>query len=265
MACGIALAWGCYQQSPEPSPADTRQLLLMLLKDPEGSVRRTAAEALGKIGSHDATSSLVQSLRDPEPGVRAAAARSLGQLSPVEESTTLAVLNLIRDPDPHVREAAAYAVENAEFGSMLRSKLAELASHPEPAVRRTATEALRVSGGGQITGVLIALATDSDAGVRQAAVAALGDSDDHRVPAVLRDRLRHDAASEVRAEAAYRLRFATGDSALADLDTAAKIDANPTVRRWAQWTAEELRREPGSDSGLRPVQSESVSPARRSP
>jgi HEAT repeat protein len=171
----------------------------------------------------------------------------------------------IRDPETHVRRAAVYALGNTDNVHSLAPSLAELAGRPESDVRRAAAEILLLAGSNQSIGTLIALATDNDAVIRQTAVAALGELGDRRALPVLRDRLLHDAASPVRAEAAYRLRLTGDESALADLEFAAKHDASSAVRRWARLSVDELRKAPGSDLRLRPVQSGVPAPSHRSP
>jgi HEAT repeat protein len=262
---GLALTEGCYQQSPDPSPQDTARVLLALLDDPHESIRRTAAEALGKIGDHRAISSLTQSLRDREPGVRAAAARSLGQLSPLEESTSAMLVELIRDTDAGVRQAAVQALGNADTIHTLVPRLVELTAHPEPAIRRAAVQTLLLAEADTASSALVALATDNDAVIRQTAVAALGEFGERRARPVLRDRLLHDPAPGVRAEAAYRLKLSGDESVSPDLDFAVKHDASSAVRRWAQLSAEELRGTRGSDSGPQPVRSAVPATSHRSP
>ncbi|MGE0644891.1 MAG: HEAT repeat domain-containing protein [Nitrospira sp.] len=101
---------GCYQNTPAPDPKKAIDLLISLLDDRDTLVRRNAAEALGKIGSHQSQSALRNKLDDSEPVVREAAARSLGWLSVLDSETRFKLAILLDDVDSSVRQAASQAL-----------------------------------------------------------------------------------------------------------------------------------------------------------
>ncbi len=88
---------------PPPPPDLTR-----LVKDPEGRVRRRAAQAIGRVGLAEGVPPLVALLSDPEPEVRDMAAFSLGLIG---GAPVLAPLRAaLEDPSPAVQGAAAEAL-----------------------------------------------------------------------------------------------------------------------------------------------------------
>lgn len=109
LAC-FTLTVGCYQDSPSPEPQKALDLLILLLDDRDTLVRRTAVEALGKIGDPKSEPRLLRKLDDPEPLVREAAARSLGWLSGLEPDTRSRLTMLLQDVDTSVRQAASQAL-----------------------------------------------------------------------------------------------------------------------------------------------------------
>lgn len=243
-----ALTSGCYQESPGPAIQETTRTLIALLDDPDGSVRRTAAEALGKIGDHEAASFLIKTLHDTAPTVREAAARSLGQLAPLNAPAAVGeLLELFRDRDAGVRRAAVQSLGNIEQTSDLAHNLADLAGHAAPQVRGAAIQVLMLAEAGDISLPLNRLATDDDPATRQAVVAIAAGLAHQRGLPLVKDRLLRDPAPGVRAEAAYRLRLLVDEDALHDLDRAARTDESPAVRRWALQSVEEIRK--GRDSG----------------
>jgi cyclophilin family peptidyl-prolyl cis-trans isomerase/HEAT repeat protein len=87
-----------------PAPSD----LVVLLKDPEGRVRRRAVLAAGRTGLLEAVAPVSDLLKDPEPEVRQAAAFALGLLgSPDARAALTAALS---DTDAHVQGRAAEAL-----------------------------------------------------------------------------------------------------------------------------------------------------------
>jgi HEAT repeat protein len=233
LICVLVLTVGCYQDAPAPALQATLDILISLLDDPDVSIRLTAAEALGKIGNQKAEPFLFRALHDPNPIVREAAARSIGRLSLVGFEAEAELVMLLRDPDISVRNAAAQALGNREGAPGLASILADLLTHPDPTVRQTAGHALFLIDGRKALAALSKGATDPDPIVRQWAVAALGEAGDARTVPLLLERLRHDSADSVRAEAAYRLRFFDDDATTPELETIMREERNPDIKRWA--------------------------------
>ena len=167
---------GCLQEAPWPSPDQSKALLTVLLKDHNPEVRRTAVESLGKIGDPTAVPSVVPLLTDPVPLVRGAAAQALGRLAtPADEAAVAGLTEALGDPADNVRQAAAMAIGDIE------------PSPPQLAVITTLAQAADVTGEAHrrarlavpgyefhVASALLPLVDDSDAEVRQGAVACFG-------------------------------------------------------------------------------------------
>ena len=257
---------GCYQETV-PAPETTVHTLTMLLDDPEASVRHTAADALGKIGDQSAESVLVRSLHDAEPAVREAAARGLSRLSSLRPETAAELVLLLRDCHPAVQRTAAQALGGAEGDSGLVSSLEALLSNADATVRQSAVHALFLLDAGQASTVdaLSRRTKDTDPVVRRWAVAALAESGDPRAVSFVMDRLRHDPVEEVRAEAAYRLRF-VGDGSIRDeLESIAQRSGDAEISRWTVTSQRALRKGPDFDSAPLPAPLAAPVPSRQSP
>lgn len=250
---GYILVIGCYQDVPS-APDRAVLILTELLGDPQASVRRTAAEALGKIGRPSAEELLVQALRDSDAGVREAAARALGRLPSLGMETATRLTSLLKDSEAPVREAAAQALETADNVAVLAPRLVDLLRDRRVEVRRSSGHALGLVDipGAIVNQALVEATHDPDASVRQWAVAALGESGHAGSAPVLVDRLIHDDSEAVRAEAAYRLRYIGDDSVVKELEAWGARDKSANVARWAQHSVASLRAESGSGSVPRP-------------
>ena len=219
-------------------------MLITLLEDRDASIRRTAAETLGKIGDQKAEPFLQRALHDSDPAVREAAARGLGRLPAVKMGAGTELVALLRDSDLPVRHAAAQALGGGEGISVSIPALAELLASPDPTVRQAAGHALLLVDAGEAFAALSKGTTDADPIVRQWTVAALGELGDARAVPVLLDRLRHDSIAGVRAEAAYRLRFVGDGVITAELETIVQRDNNLDVKRWVGKSLMDSRRSP---------------------
>ena len=232
----------CYQDSPSSTPRHAIESLVILLADQDWVVRRTAAEALGKIGDSSKADNLLPVLGDGSPDVREAAARSLGRLEPMGTEKAYRLVDMLKDPSSAVRKAAASSLAVSEVGPEVGSRIVSSLSHDNVEVQAAAVSALLGMELSEGYEELLRAAVKGEAHVRQTAVAALGDWDDERVVAMLLDRLRHDGDAGVRAEAAYRLGFHAEEAVIAGLVEAAEQDASAQVRRWAQQSLAGLRR-----------------------
>lgn len=114
--------------------------LLAKLGDLSAVVRQSAVEALGTIGSHDATLPIARLLDDAEPSVRLAAARALGQLGD---------------------------------GRAVAASIRALAAVNEPAVVRAIVAALAILPGDAAAEVLLAAFDEPPAGITSLDVADL--------------------------------------------------------------------------------------------
>ncbi|NES00714.1 MAG: GAF domain-containing protein, partial [Symploca sp. SIO1B1] len=82
--------------------------LIRALQDKNFSVRASAAEALGKIGSEATIPELIQALQDKNFSVRASAAEALGKIG--SEATIPELIQALQDEDYSVRDSAAEAL-----------------------------------------------------------------------------------------------------------------------------------------------------------
>lgn len=241
---------GCYQPSSSPSPQRTVETLLSLLHDRDAVARRTAAEALGKIGNPQAVDSLVMALGDQSPIVREASVRSLGGVGPLDMATRVHIAGLLVDPVQSVRTAAAQTLASLDSTKTLWPMAMAQLAHADPEVRRAVIQAFESSDSPDVVRVLADRLHDPDPQVRRAAVAVLGESGDSKVVGLLRDQLMAESSSSVRGEIAYRLQFFSGVEAGAGLRFVASHDESAQVRRWADQTLRGLMG--ARDSGSRP-------------
>jgi HEAT repeat protein len=188
--------------------------------------RALACEALGKIGAPHAVPALLARLKDRRPEVRMAAVLALGEIGSAEAVPALSEAFLQRrvaptnivsyaltkiggdaapafergvaSPDPIVRVSSCYglsAIASSHGGAVYR--LCEvLASDSDAGVRAAAAAALGIAGGGKAPAALMSAADDSDVRVRRAAVKALGSFDDPTTAETL-DKRTEDEDREV--------------------------------------------------------------------
>lgn len=238
---------GCYVDAPPAAPDVMAARLGELLADPDPDMRRTAAEALGKIGHASANSGLLSALNDQDARVRAAAALSLGRLGDGESGTAL--VGRLADSVEAVREASAVALGEIEASPAHEQRILRVLRHAEGFGRAAASRALvgldRVSFSTDLVGAL----RDSDPIVRQGIAAALGETGDMRAVPHLLSLVRKDAAAGVRSEAAFRLGKIGDERVMADLAAVADTDSVVAVRGWARWAMQQIRQSHESGSG----------------
>ena len=235
---GFATA-GCYVEAPSVGPEVMSARLVELLTDADPSMRRTAAEALGKIGRRSARSGLVLALNDPDPGVRGAAAIALGRLGDAESG--LALVELLSDPVGAVREAAALALSEIEPASALEAQiLATIRTRDVPG-RIAASRALLGLDSVSFSDNLAATLRDVDPTVRQGVAAVMGETGDVRAIPYLLSLLKTDVHAGVRSEAAFRLGKVGDQEVVADLLKVAEEDSDFVVRGWTQWALQQIR------------------------
>jgi HEAT repeat protein len=232
---------GCYHNTQSIDESAVARHLGALLADPEPSVRLTAAQALGKIAVPDSVPALLRGLEDSDQDVRAMSAWALGRFGEdVLDEAGLALAERLDDPSPAVKEAAAQALGAVGGTQVIVELLTERLTRSDVETRRASVQALTWLEAGSAYHVLIKALGDSDAQVRQGAVAALGEMVDPRSLPVIRDRLLKDTDAGVRGEAAYRLGKFGDRTIVPALRTAAARDPDPAVRRWASWALEQV-------------------------
>jgi HEAT repeat protein len=160
-----AVALGALARLGALGPDDLRAAL----GDPEGSVRRRAAEEVGRDrqGAADGVE-LLALLADPDPTVVEAAAWASGERARPESGAVEALVALAGGhDDPLCREAAVAALGVLGDPAGLPAILA--ATTDRPAVRRRAVIALAPFDGPEVTAALQRALHDRDRQVRQAA------------------------------------------------------------------------------------------------
>ena len=235
---------GCYLDAP-PAPRDAVVARLSaLLQDPVSDVRRTAAEALGKLGSPVAVPALTDALKDKDPRVREAAALALGRVGAKESSAALVAG--LDDPVTGVSEASAVALGELDPGRERQREMLKVLGSGRTSSRVAASRALLGQSAPQYSPALVSALRDPEASVRQGAVATLGETGDPRAVSPLMEVMERDPDAGVRVESAYRLAKLGDPKALPNLRRVASSDANPNVRRWAEWAVEFSMPRPGT-------------------
>lgn len=232
---------GCYGNTAATDPTATASRLVALLRDQDPQVRATAAQALGKIAAPGTAAALLRSLDDRDPAVRAMSAWALGRFG--EDALDQAGLDLAKrldDPSPSVKQAAAQALGAVGGTQTIVELLTERLAHADVESRRAAVSALTWLEAGSAFHALMRALGDSDAQVRQGAVAALGEMVDPRSLPAIRDRLLRDTDAGVRGEAAYRLGKFGDRTIVPALRSAAAHDRDAVVRRWAAWALAQI-------------------------
>jgi HEAT repeat protein len=239
---------GCYVDVPPATPELVSARLNELLADPDPEVRRTAAEALGKVGHQSAQAALLSALNDRDHRVRAAAALSLGSVS--GSSNEVALVEHLADASESVRSASALALGEIESSAAREGLILKVLQHPESSARVAASRALLSLDSVSFSKDLVSALRDSNANVRQGVAAVLGETGDVRARSPLVDLLKNDVDAGVRAEAAFRLGKVGDASVLGVLSAVAGKDSDPTVREWARWAIRQLTlsRESGSEN-----------------
>lgn len=240
---------GCYLDSPPSSLDQVDARLITLLKDRDPAVRRTAAEALGKIGQSDGSSALVEALTDPNPTVREASTLALSRVAAGDAEVGLRLAERLDDSSEAVKHVAALSLGEFQSTPALVERLVTFLQSADVHTRRAVVLALTSIEAPVAYPALVAALRDEDATVRQGAVSALGELADERAIPFLRERVLTDPASGVRSEAAFRLGKVGDRRVLEDLRTVAEKDPDAGVRRWAQWANRQFTASPpGSDS-----------------
>ena len=182
--------------------------LIALAADPDPAVRRSAVEALGRLGDARAVDALARQLQgaagprdEAAVSVRVAAAHALGQIGAAALPALAAVLHdrnqrvreaavdalgaiggpsavpalaaALGDDRSQLRQAAAKALA-AIGGDDARTALLPALCHKDPATRVTAVQALGRLGDTRSVGALASALSDREKAVREGAIAALG-------------------------------------------------------------------------------------------
>jgi HEAT repeat protein/beta-lactamase regulating signal transducer with metallopeptidase domain len=189
--------------SVEQDPAVVTALIERL-GDSSASVRRAAAQSLGRLHARRAVGALITALGDKSREVRAAAADALGDLE--DAKAIPALVKLMTDESPEVREQAINALSRFESDVPAAPMIAAL-SDGRADVRARAADMLGKIGDRAAIAPLSKLLKDPSADVRREALQSLAHFNDASAgPAMLSS--LDDANAEVRAAALQALRSA---------------------------------------------------------
>jgi hypothetical protein len=111
----------------------------VLLRDPDATVRRIAATALGNIGGEAVVPALEAALADPDVEVRIQAMRGLHAIDPEAAAASLGELAL-GDADPGLRRQAVHLLATLRSAEA-RATIELAASDPDDSVREAAEKA----------------------------------------------------------------------------------------------------------------------------
>ncbi|PIE33199.1 hypothetical protein CSA56_12815 [candidate division KSB3 bacterium] len=172
---------------PEP---EALLALIGVLRDHNSTVRREAAEALGKLRNEQALPALIDALHDSEWRVRWAAAEALGKSGSPDAIAPL--LQLLKDSHQHVCRVAIEGLGKSGEMAVIPFLIQELKS-THPSIRSAATEALRQIGEAQTVPFLLQAAKyEEEEHIRQDAEDALRQIGDVRAIPYLLDALQDD-------------------------------------------------------------------------
>jgi HEAT repeat protein len=147
----------------------------------EVTVRRVAADILGRLSVPVATNAIVEALDDSDASVRVALVQALGTAGAT--SAMLEVTALLQDPVPEVRLQAIRTLSQlTDFPRGIRTIIEPLLADPDPAVRcRAAATLLRTGPHPEAEGILLEMAradgrSDDEISERILALKALSES-----------------------------------------------------------------------------------------
>lgn len=128
----------------------------------EVTVRRVAADILGRLSVPEATKAMVDALDDPDASVRVALLRALGTAGATTVMLEVAVL--LQDPVPEVRLQAIKTLSQlTDYPRGIRNTIKPLLEDPDPAVRCQAAATLLSTGSHpEAESILIKMAKTGD-------------------------------------------------------------------------------------------------------
>jgi HEAT repeat protein len=174
--------------------------LTFALQDNNESIRRKAAEALGKTAHPDAVEPLASALKDEDPATRLEAAKSLRKIGNADAVKYL--IAALEDENPEVSDEAVEAL--AEIGTPAVNPLMNGLKRKKRQLRKKAAEALGKIGDAAAVDLLIIALKDDDWRVAKASSVALGKIGDKRAVSPLIEALE-DKDSNVREGSAEAL------------------------------------------------------------
>lgn len=232
---------GCVVETTPESPAKVTERLIVLLRDPQPDIRRTAALSLGKISNPQSISALVEALSDPDEEVRQWSAWALGNLEDsLPKETLVRLVQLVADPSDGVRQAVVLALSRTTISEKMMQVLTEAYTISTHATQLTIIQTLAQFEFPFAYEVFLQALKSPDPQIRQAAIAGLGELGDPRGLLVLRTHLLQDSNVGVRSEAAFRLGKLGGPADRPSLRQARETDPTPNVHFWATWSLKQI-------------------------
>ena len=223
--------------------AKSLELLILKLQDPERSIRRASANALGQIGSDRAIEPLILKLQDAEPITRWSCAKALGNIG--NEQAIEPLIFALQDEHIQVQETAIIAL--GQIGSNIAIEpLKEFLKHSRSSLRKEAILAInrikRTNGEQPPIQPLLFALNDNESKIRQLAARTLLSKTTYfgKFPQSLLNGLQNSSVT-VRVESIKFLGLMTTDNRK-DLEVDSIVDAlitrflednSLTVRRFA--------------------------------
>lgn len=161
--------------------------LLARLRHRDPAVRLQMAHALSKLGDAAAVTPLVALLNDPVPEVAAKAAFALGRLGGAEAQEAL--VGALGHGQPLVRDAVTTAL--APLGESVVAAVSAVLASPSVLAREQAAEVLGYLQSPDSVSALAPAVRDENAGVRMAALMALGGIAGESADAALAEAVSH--------------------------------------------------------------------------
>src|SRR5882762_156289 len=223
------------QVAPAPQDTGVVNALIARLKDDNASVRRAAAQSLGRLGDVRAVPSLIAVLTDSDAEVRATATDALADFE--DPRAIDPIVALLKDPVTDVRKNALNALSHWEHGVPAAPVIA-LMDDPDAEVRHGAVDLLDHLEARSAASAIARLIHDSNADVRGAVVQALGHMNDQGGAAAITEAL-NDANPDVRHQALDALNDLKAPITEATL-LKMMTDVDPDVRQAAAHIAGEL-------------------------
>ncbi|MFN6500871.1 MAG: NACHT domain-containing protein [Nostoc sp. DedQUE01] len=187
--------------------------LIKLIEDPEYSVRSSAADALGKIGSEAAIAGLIKLIENTSYDRHFDSIFALGEIR--SEAAIAALIKLMEHPESDVRSRAIFMLGKIGSEAAIPG-LIKLIEHPESDVPYRPALALGQIGSEAAIPGLIKLIEDPESSVRSRAADALGQiGSEAAIPGLIK--LIEDPESDVRSRAALALGQIGSEGAIAGL------------------------------------------------
>jgi HEAT repeat protein/beta-lactamase regulating signal transducer with metallopeptidase domain len=216
------------QVAPTTQDTGVVNALIARLKDENASVRRAAAQSLGRLGDARAVPSLLTVLADSDAEVRASA---IDALADFEDPRAIGpIVASLKDPVTDVRKNALNALSHWEHGVPAAPVIA-LLDDPDADIRHEAVNLLDHLEARSAASAIARLIHDPNADVRGAVVQALGNMNEQSGAAAITEALS-DPNPDVRhqaLDALSNLKAPIAEATLLKMMT----DADPDVRQAA--------------------------------